>query len=432
MLLRKLIFQNITWRGLYFFTLFLLNIIISRYFKASASGELYYIVNNLSFILLIASLSLESGIAYFISKKEISEKKAAWFCIFWSIAATLISLSFFNFFKPNSANNILPGKEFIIGCSNYVLGVLLTTFFTPMFFAKNNFILPNLILFFLNLLMIATLIVFNKNQFIHQHFAFIYFSTFLIQGFVIAFTYCIQNDVFKKMNFLSQYDLQKLFRYSLLALSSNIIFFLVYRVDYWFVSKNCSAIQLGNYIQASKLAQVFIMIPTTIASAVFINTASKKDQDINPLKMISRFVVLFYFLLIVLLIVIGKWLFPFIYGNTFGLMYSPFLLLAPGIIALSSLALLTAYFAGIGKVLINVKGAFYSLLITVTGYFFFTPVYGINGAAAVSSIGYMFYLFYAINCFKKEQTNTSVFDFFILQVDDINMLRQYFFGKKLK
>ena len=45
-------------------------------------------------------------------------------------------------------------------------------------------------------------------------------------------------------------------RYSLFALMANLIYFLVNRIDYWFVEHYCSAEDLGNYIQASKLAQM--------------------------------------------------------------------------------------------------------------------------------------------------------------------------------
>src|ERR1700685_1682279 len=95
MLLRKLIVQNLVWRGLYFLSLFLLNIIVSRYFKADGSGEIYYAMNNLSFLLLILGLSLESGAAFYISKKEISEQKTALYCLCWAITGTLISMFFF-------------------------------------------------------------------------------------------------------------------------------------------------------------------------------------------------------------------------------------------------------------------------------------------------------------------------------------------------
>jgi O-antigen/teichoic acid export membrane protein len=424
MLLRKLILQNLVWRGLYFFSLFLLNIIVSRYFRADGSGEIYYAMNNLSFLLLIIGLSLESGAAFYISKKEISEQKTALYCLCWALAGTLISMFFFKWMIPGNLHLLLTGPTFFLGCSSYVFGVLLTTYFTPLFFAKGDFIFPNLVLFILTLLLACLLVAFGRVPFIHRHFVPIYFGSFLFQGFVLAWTYFYKNGTRKDTGLLSKQELSKLLRYSLLALSGNIIFFLVYRVDYWFVMKNCSIMELGNYIQVSKLGQIFILLPTTMASAVFIHTASKKEPGTESLKLISRWVTFFYTIAICAIILLGSRLFPFLYGPSFNLMYKPFLLLSPGIISISTLTLLTSYYAGRGMVLINVKGAFYALLIILTGNFFFTPKYGIYAAALTSSLGYIFYQVYVMSVFKKEYKDTRLSDFFVPMRKDLQFFKR--------
>ena len=56
---KQSVMQHIFWRGLYFLSVFILNILISRYFKAEGSGWIFYTINNLSLLLLIAGLSLE-------------------------------------------------------------------------------------------------------------------------------------------------------------------------------------------------------------------------------------------------------------------------------------------------------------------------------------------------------------------------------------
>ena len=62
----------------------------------------------------------------------------------------------------------------------------------------------------------------------------------------------------------------------LTALAANVVFFLVYKVDYMFVNYSpvCTAADLGNYIQVSKLGQMMLIIPQIIASVVFPRTAS--------------------------------------------------------------------------------------------------------------------------------------------------------------
>src|SRR5581483_7925693 len=93
MQLKKLFAQSIIWRGIYLFSLFLLNIFIARYFKAPGSGWLYYISNNLSFLLLLASLSLESALAFYGGRNEISFNKLSTLSFGWAFVASLLLCS---------------------------------------------------------------------------------------------------------------------------------------------------------------------------------------------------------------------------------------------------------------------------------------------------------------------------------------------------
>src|SRR4030095_16156120 len=87
MTLKKLIYQSIVWRGMFFASSLVLNILIARYYQASLSGWIYYIINFYTFILLLLSLSLESGIGYFVSKKEISASRLLNFSMLWTVVA---------------------------------------------------------------------------------------------------------------------------------------------------------------------------------------------------------------------------------------------------------------------------------------------------------------------------------------------------------
>ena len=422
--LRRLIAQNLVWRGLYFFSLFLLNIVVSRYFRADGSGAIYYAMNNLSFLLLIIGLSLESAAAFYVARGEISDEKAAFTCFCWALTGTLISLFFFRWIIPPDTVFPLQGWGFLLACASYFLGVLLTTYFTPLFFAKKDFVFPNLVLFGLTLFLLLLLLLFGRYQFVHRHFVQVYFGSFLVQGIVLVLAYFYKNGSRSGIGWLSGKDLDKLLRYAFLALSGNIIFFLVYRVDYWFVMKYCSLPALGNYIQASKLGQLFVLVPTTMASAVFIHTAGQKEDSTESLKILSRWVAFVYAILMGILILLGRWLFPFLYGPSFYLMYRPFLLLSPGIISIATLTLMTSYFAGRGKVLTNVRGAFFALLIILTGNLFFTPRYGLSAAALTSTAAYIFYQVYVISIFKREYKETRVSEFFVPKRRDLHFFKK--------
>jgi len=426
MRLKDLIVQNIFWRGLYFLSLFVLNILISRYFKAEGSGWVYYVINNLSLLLLITGISLESGASYYTSKNEISHAKIAGFCFFWAFVATLMSIVILKITQIGSSNNFTFTTEYFVACGSYVLGFLLINYFSALYFAKQNFFTPNLILLSANLLMIFLIAAYGNNLFIHQHFIIIYFSSFLSQGLVLAIAYFSNDKNLKKPRLLSTDELKKIFRYSLIALFANVIFFLVYRVDYWFVKRFCNGHDLGNYIQVSKLGQIFMLVPTMLAAVIFPRTASGLHFNLNDsLQALSRILFSFYFIIIATVIISGKWLFPFLYGSSFDEMYYPFLLLSPGILSLSTLALVSAYFAGKNKLAANLAGSIISLIIIATGDIMFIPKYGIKAAATVSSAGYICYLVYNLYFFKKEYKSNTI-DFFILKKSDINYISRLF------
>jgi O-antigen/teichoic acid export membrane protein len=418
----KLIAQNIFWRGLYFFSQFLLSVLISRLFKANGSGTIYYVINNLSLLLLVLSLSLESGTTYYVAKNEIGAKKISIFLLSWSLGMTLIFVIGFKCLEGNFTQLFVNAQEYVVACSAFVLGVLLTTYFSALFFARKNFFLPNFILCCINLTMIILLLSDGKNPFIHAHFVTIYFCSFLLQGFVVMLFYFFVQPKTQERFFLATYELDKLFRYSLFALAANFIFFLVYRIDYWFVKYFCTAADLGNYIQVSKLGQTFFVLPSIIAAAIFPLTAAEKTSEVKDnIRSIVSFLLILYGSVCFLLICTGKWLFPVVYGNSFDSMYLPFVFSVPGVLSLSILYPFTAYYAGKKRISVNLKGALIALILIILGDLLCIPYYGIRGAALVSSAGYLAYQFYVMNVFAKEY-QISLWNFFSISKKEISRI----------
>ena len=145
----RLIFQSIVWRGLYYCMVLLLNILLSRWFKATGAGFIYYITNYFSFILLLGSGSLETGMAYYGSQGSISYRKLAFFGMAWSVLVSIIILLFLNLAYHEPASSISK-REFFFFSSTYIPGVLLTNFFCALFYAKQDFLVPNLIMSVIN------------------------------------------------------------------------------------------------------------------------------------------------------------------------------------------------------------------------------------------------------------------------------------------
>ena len=402
----KLLQQSLIWRGFYFATSLLLNIFLSRFLQAEGSGFVYYLANFFSLILLVASLSMESGFTYFASGNIINVNKLAILGIIWIVLISFILLFFFQFwFSHFEANSSIDRSHYCRYALFFVAGVLLNNFYTALFQAKQNFYLPNLLLGLMNMIFVIFLIIEKWNDTSVLKMTDSFFTFILINGIVIAIAYFINNKTFLTFSFIGYKKLQILFRYSLLALFTNLVFFLVYRIDFWFVKYNCTAAELGNYIQASKIGQLILVIPQVIASAVFPQVASGKlHEDVSSVMLqLFRIFIQFFIVLIAVVFMGGNWVFIFVFGQSFDKMQLPLLILLPGILCLSILSLLSAYFGGKGDLKINMKGALYGLIIVVSGNFLALKFYSIEMAAMISSVAYAVNFGYSFRKFANAE-----------------------------
>lgn len=427
--LLKLIFQSILWRGIYFISVLGLNIIIARYYEASYSGQIYFISNGLALTVSLASFSLESGIAYYVAARKMDPVRLANFAILWAGMATAV---IYLVFKMLLFSAIIPPsyQRYGIATICYTGGCILINFFTAIFYAKKSFFLPNIVMTLVNLLLIALVLLgagglIDQNQYIN-----IYFGGFLAQGVLLSVCFILLNKRLWKLIFPPKKTLAQVFRYALQAFAANIIFFLLCRIDYWFVERYCSDIDLGNYIQVSKLVQMFIVIPAIMASIIFpISAGGDKNSVEQSISLFSRMIISLYALASFVFIATGYWLFPFVYGTTFTNMYIPYLFLLPGIFFLSILTLLGAHFAGQNKVRLNIICSALGLAVIILGDIIFIPAYGIAAAAFVSSAGYFFSLIFLIRIFIQ-QNHLTLKDILILKRKDIVDIRTLFLHRQ--
>jgi O-antigen/teichoic acid export membrane protein len=224
--------------------------------------------------------------------------------------------------------------------------------------------------------------------------------------------------------------LEQVVRYSSQVFIANLVFFLVYRIDYWFVKTYCSAEELGNYIQVSRIVQWLLLIPMMISTVIFPLTASGRDANMSgKIILLSRVLLWVYLGGCMLVALTGYWVFPWLFGGTFSLMYPVFLLYIPGVLALASLYPVSSYNAGIKRVDINLQGSMLALAVIVTLNLIFTPVYGIYAAAVASSLGYLVYFGFSFYKFNRAN-KLSLYKIFKPAAGDYTMLRSALYRRK--
>ena len=413
----KLITQSIVWRGLYYLSNFFLTITIARHFQAATSGDLFYITNNCAFVVLLMSLSFEAAIVFFGSNNSIEKRKLFWIAHLIVIVASVLLGVFFILSKSfflDSGYNLEYRNVFL-----FITGNLVANFMAGFYFADKNFAVPNLVSVIINSLLLILLSFTLEGAWLNNsRFLQFYFSSFFIQGITLALILILSKKEFWRIGFFSKEDIAKVYHYLSLVFIGNIITFFCYRLDYWFVKYYCSANELGNYIQVSKLVQLFFVLPSILATVLFpLASGGEQNKVREIIPFLTRFVFITYALTSLVLSIIGSWLFPFVFGESFSLMYKCFLFYIPGVLGFSALYTFTAYYSGRNKVIINLKGCAIGLCVAVIGDIVFVPRYGINGAACVSSLAYLFYFAFVLRVFMKE-FGLSLKDFFFFKKKD--------------
>ncbi len=423
---KTLLVQSLIWRGLYFVTVLLLNLVLSRFLEAALYGVIFYLSTIFALVVLVGSLSLDSGIGFYAANNKVPLQKLTVVALCWSVVAALAVYGGALYLFNGETYNGLSQQQLVLYSLCYVCGLMLCNFFTALFYAKKDFIIPNAVMIAWNIFLIVLTFGYkvktsdNIKTVLHLYFLFL-----LAQGISLLIAWLIKTREYK-LAIPTWQEASPVFRYSMLALAANVVFFLVYRIDYWFVHNSpvCTESDLGNYIQASKHGQMLLIVPQVLASAVFPETAGgiNRQEVSHAIMRMARLFMQLYILLGIVVVFGGQSIFTWLFGESYNNMHIPFLLLLPGIFSLSVLALMSSYFAGKGKVMVNVKGALLALLFVAIADWIFIPVYGIVAAAVISSVGYTLNLGYSLLQFYRDYS-INIAAFFRWQASDYSWIK---------
>ena len=396
--------QSLVWRGFYFLTLFTSNVVLSRFLLASGSGMLFYFSTIFSLVVVVFGISLESAFTYFSSSGSISDRKLLLIGIVWAtvITALLYFILPYYFLSVEHYDIRLATLYNHYGCL-YTFGILLTNYILALFYSKGNYYLPNMSMGLLNVVLIIILIYLHYSLKDKELIMKSYFLYNFFQGLLLFIVYKFKLLAGKSLEIPDKINIKMVFKFAFTCFLANLVFFLVYRIDFWFVKANCNADDLGNYIQASKLGQMLLIIPQIIASAIFPQTATGNYSEsiVSAIKSLSRLLLQLFLVIVIIVALTGKVVFVALFGSSFGVMYLPMILLLPGIFFLCNLALISAFFGGKGKVKVNLYGAVLALIVVLTGNIIMLKHYSIAVAAIVSTIGYGVNYLYAVIQFRK-------------------------------
>jgi O-antigen/teichoic acid export membrane protein len=399
---KKFFIAGILWKFLFYVSAFLLNAFIANKLGATDSGRFYYLLNNLSFVVLVLSLGFDAGVNYYNGAREISRNQLFTLSVFFCVAVSILFIVIYFLLIHFS---IIPHHAFNSYIVWYVIGSLSFNVFTTFYYSEHKHIVPNLVLTICNIILILVLqgILFNAT-FSNLLFIRIYLSMNLVAALLVIALLYLGGARYGSLN-IKNIIAAGIIKFSLQSFILAILFTLLLRCDYWLVDYYCTRAETGNYLQTSKFVQLVMLLPSlasfSLLPLIVRSITSEKGIEFKLIRLVNIYIYSSLFICIALVIA-GQFLFPFIYGDTYDKMYKIFLLLIPGIILMAATYPLAPYFSAKKMIHINLKGMAIAIVILVFADLLLIPHYSVYGAAVGCSLGYCSYFLFLLYHFKKQ------------------------------
>lgn len=401
------------WRSLSAIAVFAVNLLLVRLLGAAGSGSFLYAIAWLSLLTLILSISLESGLVYTGHQSPESVAQFSWLLVGLLLVQALLT-SLVLWLQPL-------GVTWWWGLG-FVMSQLVIVYASALYTLQRRFgwmyAIPALVQVALALLLWAR----------HQGWMAAVGRAedwYLAGSLVTAAGLGI--GLVGRLGWIwprgSSGWLKQLFTFAGLALTSNLLFFLVLRADYYFVHRFCDDVALGNYVQVSRLGQLLLLPAGILAGVVFPYAASRSSQaDAASVLVIGRALTVLYVLVFLFFAAFGYWLFPWLFGPAFSGMYAPLLLAFPGYICLGWLSVTGAFVSAQGNQAVHVRANLLAVGVVVLGDWFLIPLGGILAAAAVSTLAYAIAFVWVFRAFQQHHP-ISFTDLWRFEREDFQKIR---------
>ncbi len=238
-----------------------------------------------------------------------------------------------------------------------------------------------------------------------EAFIFLNILILLVQGIFYCFQIKKAGGFSFKLSLISLPLFTLLMGFAAWAYVTNLLQFLNYRMDIWFISyyeKNDRL--LGIYGVAVSLSQLIWLLPNAFHSIIFSDISGQANLDYR--KKINKWVPLIFIYAVSTAVVgyfLSFWLVPILFKSSYSAVIEVFPYLLPGIVVFAPTILLSAYFAGLNKVSVNFTSSLLGFLLNIGLNFILIPMYSIIGAAVASSFSYVLSALYLYHKYRRLQ-----------------------------
>jgi O-antigen/teichoic acid export membrane protein len=370
------------------FSSLFMGIVTARFLGPVGRGEFYLALQIISIGALILSTGLGPAYQYHLSNGRF---RKSYLLTHLLVQIFLIGL-FFWIIKLNYpiVHHLTDIKyTFMILCLVGVWLNIINLFFTSTLQAQKNGILANTIISVLGSisnLFILLLFAF-KFKLNFNYVILIYFVGLTFQ--ILPKGYLLFKDIRINLN-LNWLRLTKtLYRFGSASFFTNIAVLLVFRIDTFFINNLSGLDDLGKYSVAVSIAEMLLMFPSSIGTALFAHLANLEAKEkLELLTKVTRSIIVITFAIFIVMTLISK----FIVINIFGLNYLesvlPLQILSLGLVGMASNYVFSNFYSGNGQPIKSAIVFGKGLILNFILNYLLIPRYGIIGAAFASSITY--------------------------------------------
>ncbi len=201
-----------------------------------------------------------------------------------------------------------------------------------------------------------------------------------------------------------------------------------YRLSYYLIEFYVGRKPLGVYDMGTKISEAIWVLPKSLSLVQYARLSNTDDNQYAQkiTSILAKISTLFTFVALCILLILPSSLFVAIFGPDFGEVKKVIFVLAPGILSISFLTIISHYFAAQGLYRINAISSLIGLCITVLGGFIFIPLmahYGtlhaILTAGVVTSVSYLSSLIFSLIIFY--QRNRALRSVFMIKREDFTI-----------
>jgi O-antigen/teichoic acid export membrane protein len=417
-------FQPAIFRIAYIGFTFIASIILANVLTPAYFGKLSLLMLNASIISLVTGFGADSIVMHFLVNKQWNSRQA--FSFVWVILSIqvllffIVQLGFYSFYSKTLLSQV--SFRFLFFEFLYFLGLIVSEKYLILYYSFQRAKQVNILLCGIALLYLIVI------TFFLQYHTLDYFTVLKLLGFINLLQSVLVIFVFHmtiirlKFSTIKWGEFKDAFKRSSIAMITNVVQLLAYRIDFWVIKLYHTEFDVGIYAQANKLANLIWIIPNILA-LLLIPKFSVVPKEYVP--SIFRMAFLSNVLLTIVGILSAEFFYRFFLAEEYFPGLNSFYLMLPGYFFWATVIYFGAYFSFLGKFHYNFYASGACFLLITLFDFILVPRFSINGAAIANTVAYLLVLMLYI-LFFKNTLGFSLMHLLNFQKKDATVVKQVF------